>query len=179
MSRKLLVLLSIFVLVFVSGVIVGINLQELIIVNIKGVVNVPSEVTLNMSSHAMVEKDVEVNISTPHGNMEIDIGELVIPSRGFIIVSRNMTGVEGDFKLVLSGRLDIVSNNSSYDIQMPCLISINETCYRIELMIPGYDEPLEIQAGIYNAKLRLEWFAKGSGVFILRFSIHYTMSSNL
>lgn len=178
MSRKLL-LLSILILVFVFGVVVGINLNELVIVNIRGVVNIPEQVSLTMSSQAIMEKDIEIIINASHGTIEIDLGEIMIPSRGSIIVTREVTEIEGYFKLLLNGRLDIISNNLSYTVLMPCLASVNESCYRIEIVIPGYDELMEIQPGAYNTKLTLQWVASGHGAFKLRLTMYYTESSNL
>jgi len=52
----------------------------------------------------------------------------------------------------------------TYNISMPCLIA-NEECFRLLKLIPGYDAPLQILPGKYNATVVLKWVASRTGSF--------------
>jgi len=61
----------------------------------------------------------------------------------------------------------------TYDVSMPCLIA-NEECFRILKLIPGYDAPLQILPGKYNATVVLKWIASGTGSFIVKLHMELT-----
>lgn len=72
--------------------------------------------------------------------------------------------VEGLRSLSLSGRAHLISESTSYRIDMPCILYFNVSCARITLLIPGYDAPLKIEPGRYSVRLEIYWSnAEGSG----------------
>jgi len=147
------------------------TLRNLLNVNVSGVVNVPStglDVGLSFN--------VELNITVEEGEEVFNLGLVEIPP-GPIIVRRELVSSEGDFTLVLSGELSLESGSQRYAIPMPCLLSLGEPCYRVLVLIPGYDAPLEVSGGKYNATLRLRWLARGTGSFYLRLTLTYLGTS--
>lgn len=67
-----------------------------------------------------------------------------------------------NLSLIISGEMILKSGEKQYAIQMPCLYSIGE-CYRILILIPGYDAPMDIEPGEYSVSLRINWTAQGDG----------------
>lgn len=153
-----------------SSVVIGIYLREYIIINIHGTVDVPVQ--------NAIERDLQLFINTTFGSQNIDLGEVELTKSGCIQLKGFVTSVNGDIKLVLSGKLRLTSINKSYEISMPCLAEINESCYRVKTIIPGYDTPLEVASGVYNATLELSWIAWGNGSFTLRLIVLYGANNN-
>lgn len=120
----------------------------------------------------LLDTEVVVPIRSPSGETVYDLGTVRIPSDGFVRVLTALEGTSGGFRLLMSGVLELVSNHSTYRIVMPCLVSVNEPCVRIQALLPGYDEALPIRGGEYRARLVLSWIkAEGSGEFRLRISL--------
>lgn len=72
--------------------------------------------------------------------------------------------VEGLRSLSLSVRVDLVSKDTKYGINMPCVLYFNASCARVTVIIPGYDVPLRIEPGRYSLRLEVYWAeAKDSG----------------
>ncbi len=135
--------------------------RNILEVNIRGTVDVkPTTV------------DVNLNIDSREGERVIFLGTQYIP-RGTVIVKPQLVGYEGNLTLILNGELELTSSSHRYRISMPCLTSIREPCYRIALIIPGYDEPLAIEKGTYNITLVVRWNANGVGRFHLKLLLEY------
>ncbi len=64
--------------------------------------------------------------------------------------------LDGDANLTVSGVL-LLSGPSEYRVAMPCLLSIGEPCFRVLMLIPGYDAPTPIEPGEYSVALELSW----------------------
>lgn len=139
--------------------------RNLLNISVGGVVNVPSTGLGTEPSF-----NIKLNITTAEGEEVFNLGQVELPP-GPIIVKRELVNFEGSFTLVLSGELFLESSNGSYLIRMPCLLSLGEPCYRVLVLIPGYDAPLDVVGGRYNTTLRLRWLAKGTGSFHLRLTI--------
>lgn len=139
------------------------NLME---VNLKGVIDVKPSTKII---------DVEFNVDSEEGERSVSLGSLYIPS-GNVVVRGKLTSYEGNFTLILSGELLLRSGTHSYKILMPCLASIGGHCYRIMMLIPGYDAPLTVTEGDYNATLTLRWSAGGVGKFSLKLVLEFSES---
>jgi len=147
------------------------TLRNLLDINVGGVINVPST---GLSTE--LSFNIKLNITVAEGEEVFNLGQVELPP-GPIIVRRELVSSEGNFTLVLSGELFLESSNESYLIRMPCLLSLGEPCYRVLVLIPGYDAPLEVSGGRYNATLRLMWLARGTGSFHLRLTLTYLGTS--
>ncbi len=147
-------------------------LRSLLTVDVSGVVEVPNA-GLSTSGLSI---DVKLNITVEEGEEIFDLGLINLPS-GPILVKRELVSSEGNLTLVLSGVLSLESEDVEYTIPMPCLLSLGEPCYRVLVLIPGYDTPLEVVEGRYRAVLRLQWVARGTGRFHLRLVLTYLGTS--
>lgn len=124
---------------------------------------------VDVSKPMVIERDIYLNITSEMGSAAFHLGVVKVPA-GDIQVKGYVEEYRGDLKLLLSGLLELKSENTSYKINMPCLVSIGEPCYRVAMVIPGFDAPLTIREGEYNVTLTLSWYATGQGVFRLRIS---------
>ena len=116
--------------------------------------------------------DIKLNITTPSGKEVFrDIAVLYISDISYIQFRVLSYRVIGDIKIVLNGEAVLKSEYKTYVIKMPCLLSVGIPCYRIQMLIPGYDMPMKIAAGSYNITLVFSWRASGRGEFNLKLGI--------
>ncbi len=144
-------------LVAAAAVALALTLSVLLEVRIEGVVEVPSVRVL----------DLRLTVDRERGSETFDLGEVEVPG-GMLRVRLELVGYEGNFSVVSSGVLRLESGERRYEIPMPCAIAIGEPCYRVMIVIPGYDESMPVEGGTYRATLALEWSARGSGRFRAR-----------
>ncbi len=105
------------------------------------------------------------NIADGKGSRKIDyLGKLVVERDTKIRVNmssfRILDGDFNDFKLNL--KIYLSSEDALYIINAPCIYSTSE-CIRIQIVFPGYDVPMDIEKGVYNISVEVDWLAKGSG----------------
>lgn len=162
--RKYLVILLITVAISIS--VSALYIKNLIDINIRGVVDVNKTSFLNI--------DLDLIIDSKSGSKIFDLGFVKIPKNGSIQIKSELLEYSGDLKLVLNGLIEFKSSNRSYRISMPCIASVNQPCYRVLMVIPGYDIPMNIENGVYNVSLILEWSAEGSGKFYLKIFAIYS-----
>ncbi|MCC6016623.1 MAG: hypothetical protein LM582_06245 [Desulfurococcaceae archaeon] len=162
--RKYLVILLITVAISIS--VSALYIKNLIDINIRGVVDVNKNIFLNI--------DLDLIINSKSGSKIFDLGFVKIPKNGSIQIKSELLEYSGDLKLVLNGLIEFKSSNRSYRISMPCIASVNQPCYRVLMVIPGYDIPMNIENGVYNVSLTLEWSAEGSGKFYLKIFAIYS-----
>lgn len=105
-----------------------------------------------------------------------NIAKLVVKNTSRIIAkvseaSRPIaTNDTSNISLIISGELMLSSGDKQYTIYMPCLYSIGE-CFRILVLIPGYDVPMDIDPGVYDVSLRINWSAQGGGEVQVSFTL--------
>ncbi len=98
-------------------------------------------------------------IARRSGTLVFELGDLVLKSRHSIRVEYENSAA-GYYKLVASGWLRI----GPFEIPIPCLIAVGEPCYRVQVLIPGLDEELDVEPGVYGSTLSLSWdLAEGTG----------------
>lgn len=162
------IILMVAVIATASLVTIALQLKYILEVNVRGTVNVKSNVTVI---------DVDIDIDDRRGEKIVNLGNVYI-SRGNTIVKADLVSYEGNFTLLLSGELQLDSTTNSYRIAMPCLVAIGEPCYRILMVIPGYDVPLTTEEGVYNATFIMRWYAGGTGRFHLRLLLEHSEALN-
>ncbi|WP_440059472.1 hypothetical protein ACSU1N_06705 [Thermogladius sp. 4427co] len=148
-----------------AGFIAFASITNIFVVNIRGVVNVPRQI---------FEKSIEIEINASSGSRTIDLGTVTIPGDGYFKIEAQGSILDKGFRIVVNGVLRLepvykpLTGNSSINISMPCLLVVNTTCYRVMVIIPGYDTPLRIPGGEYRASLDIAWGeAEGTGSFQL------------
>ncbi|MEM1748758.1 MAG: hypothetical protein QXT83_03990 [Sulfolobales archaeon] len=168
MGRRSSMYIILAVLTVASALIpTALYVRNLLEVNLNGVVSVGPSIRV---------VDVELNVSSRMGEKLVSLGRIYIPT-GNVIVRSKLVGYEGNFTLILNGELFLESSNYSHRILMPCLVSIGDYCYRIMMLIPGYDVPLNISEGFYNSTLFIRWSAEGVGRFHLKLLLEFTEAS--
>ncbi len=130
------------------------------------------EVTVNVPTSPETIR-ITLDINTSKGSKTYkDIARIVASQDTEIVFKLLDAKTEGDFSVAISGQAVLKGENKSYTIDMPCLYVVNTTCYRIQMLIPGYDQPLHLPKGEYNVTLTLNWTnAEGKGVLVLELAV--------
>lgn len=162
--RETFILAALIALIVIGAFIAtAFYIRSLLEINVGGVVRV--------KPNALVV-DVKLNVDSGEGVKVINLGSLNIPA-GSIIIKKELSSYEGNFTLILNGELLLSSSMYNYSIKMPCLLDLGGQCFRILMLIPGYDVPLKVEEGYYNITLILRWNAEGVGKFDLRLFLEF------
>lgn len=137
------------------AVVAGTSVAILVLdVGLRGIVSVPYRVFY-----------IDVVVDMESGMVSYDLGMIEVPD-GSVIAKVALLEREGNFSIVVNGVLTLESENKAYVIEMPCMVVIGTSCYRIMAIIPGWDAPMPIEEGTYEVSLKLTWNkASGSGRF--------------
>jgi len=106
---------------------------------------------------------VEIPVEKPSGGVEYPGAAIVGIRRGRVklYASCRSSGLE---RVMVSGEAALTGGGVGYTIHMPCLFTLGEPCFRVETIIPGYDQPMEVQPGEYLVTLIFKWVnAAGRG----------------
>jgi hypothetical protein len=154
-------LAAVFTLAVLAAIVLGYTYTSIV-----GVFNV--EVKVNVPPGTEPVKIVlEVNTSKGSRTYE-DVARIVVSEDTGVVFKLLNSEARGDFSIAVSGQAILKGENGSYTINMPCLYVKDTTCYRIDMIIPGYDQPLHLPKGEYNVTLTLNWAdAKGEGTLVL------------
>ena len=116
---------------------------------------------------------VELVVDSPEGSRVFeDVAVLELDRVSKIRFKLLRADSEGRFKISISGKAILSSAGGEEVVTMPCLYTLNTTCYRVQVVIPGYDAPLELPPGRYTVDLELSWKgASGEGRVILEIGI--------
>ena len=120
-----------------------------------------------------LRENVSISLQPGTGGVTIDLGTLSFRSASFVRFKPDLVAV-GHANLTVSGLLvlepfpELRGAGGEYRIPMPCLLSVNEPCYRIMMLIPGYDAPIRIEEGVYGVKLTLSWQSSSRAELILK-----------
>ena len=138
------------------------------VISIEGTVSVPESREAASVSPPVIE--LSLSISNSSGEVvEEGVGVLRVEKEAEVIFKPVTEVVSGDLALSLSGEMSLTSSTRKYTIPMPCLMTVNTTCYRVMMVIPGYDAPLKVSPGEYSISLKLKWdSARGRGHFKLK-----------
>lgn len=154
-------LVTVLVLATLAAIVLGytyINVLELFKVEMKVNVPGPSE---------PVRVILDVNTSRGSRTYE-NIARIVVSEDTGIVFKLLSSEAKGNFSIAVSGQVVLKGEDRSYTIDMPCLYVKDTACYRIQMIIPGYDQPLHLPKGEYNVTLTLNWAdAKGEGTLVL------------
>ena len=155
MSTKRLV--AVFTLAVLAAIALGYTYTSILkLFEVEVIVNVPT-------SPETIRITLDINTSKGSKTYE-DLTRIVASQDTEIVFKLLDAKTEGDFSVAISGQAILKSRNGSYTIDMPCLYVVNTTCYRVQMLIPGYDQPLHLPKGEYNVTLILSWTnAKGRG----------------
>ena len=149
----------------IGMILIGAIIAHEYIINIHGVVNVPRGYEKPFT--------LTLNISKPAGSKLFPNAATIRVGRGFClrIVTKDFK-YSGNLRLVLNG-IAILRNvkGRTYTINLPCLVALNDLCYRVQMLIPGYDTPIPVEPGDYTVSLQISWKASGKGEFDLKLAV--------
>lgn len=130
------------------------------------------ETNENSLSERQKYLDMTIDIENKTGEISFSLGPVQL-TKGNLIIRPKITGYYGNLTIALNGAVLLTSTSNSYRINMPCLFSSSEPCYRVMMLIPGYDIPLGVEEGVYNLSIILSWKAMGTGRLYLRILIEH------
>ncbi|RLE60291.1 MAG: hypothetical protein DRJ35_03730, partial [Thermoprotei archaeon] len=153
----------------------------IILENLFFVTNTPTQETnqtppcLNLS----VQQFPLINIKLSPGKrkQEFILGKTEIDRPLTVRFRPRLVKVVGDNDFALSAELRLSKKEKEYLIHMPCFAVKNDECYRIMSLIPGFDVPLEIEDGVYNASLIVSWTSKGNAEVVIE--LYYETNNEL
>lgn len=129
------------------------------------------------SCDTVVRIGKKVQVAAGTGGATLDLGTISFDAPTPAVFKLSMRVDRRDVNLTVSGLLTLEGATTgaeeggvggrSYNISMPCLFSQGEPCYRVMMLIPGYDAPLRIEEGAYRATLALNWRASGEAVLFI------------
>lgn len=114
---------------------------------------------------------VPLNFTAGEGELALELGTLRSDTACWVKFKPKISALaRGNATLLLSGVLVLNGTPSvrvpeesqrwlEYRVSMPCLLSVGEECFRVMVLIPGYDAPMRIEAGEYRVELVLHWRA--------------------
>ena len=143
---------------------------------------VATALAINSARNVSREREAFVlEFSVDFGKGEVffeNIGIINMESQGSVRLRAEVVSVEGLDRIVLNGKAFLKSDEAEYEILMPCIYSLNAECYRILMVIPGWDQPLRIKPGKYSLSVKLTWAnAEGKGKVKLRIEPEITYAS--
>ncbi|PUA33655.1 MAG: hypothetical protein B7O98_04385 [Zestosphaera tikiterensis] len=144
-----------------SGLIVFSELNPLKLFEVNVSVQVPSE-----------ENVIELKLDVRNSSGSVtysNVSSLYLDRDVNVMFKLLSAEVNGDVKITLSGQVTLVSDDGiKYVVPMPCLFA-NNGCFRVLMLIPGYDTPMSLPRGKYSISLTLTWYgASGEGIIKLR-----------
>ena len=108
------------------------------------------------------EFTLKLSIDSEKGESVFEsIGSVNVGGQGSLRLRVEVVSVEGLNRIVLNGKAILESTETKYEIFMPCIYSLNTSCYRVMMVIPGWDQPLRIQPGEYSLTIELAWSNAG------------------
>lgn len=122
-------------------------------------------------------------IIQPGGTVTLDLGSIIedkgckeYPNVSKLVVAKEKTKIILKAEGELTGDLKVIANAivqiGNITISMPCAYYNTESCVRIMMVIPGYDEPLDIDKGTYSVSIKICWLKEsGNGMLKLRLKI--------
>ena len=170
---KNLILVLVIAILAVGSIIAGYYmLKERIIFNIIGNVSVP-ETTQPFEAEGIAEITLNLDITEPSGTVVFEnTTSIELDQDTYVLFKALSSNVYSNLSLILSGEAIISNSTHSYKISMPCLLSIDKECYRVMMVIPGYDEPMKLPKGRYNITIVLSWNeAEGRGQIELKLAM--------
>ena len=136
-------------------------------------VEIALEVSLKIGVPGFPEASKTISVSTSSGSAVLEAGKLSIPFPSRLRVRYGNSG-SGDYALVAGGVLRL----GDMEIPIPCIIAVSKPCFRVQVIIPGVDEDVEVSPGSYNVLLVLNWGeASGRGVHKLSVELGVKPSS--
>jgi len=113
---------------------------------------------------------LEVPIDSERGFKSFDdIATFKVLKETNIIFKLEKAAVKGNLSIAISCHAYM---GEEYEIDMPCLFMHRAKCYRVLMLIPGYDVPLKVHEGDYKLSLKVMWMeAKGEGEVYLKVCI--------
>jgi hypothetical protein len=136
-------------------------------------VEITLEVSLKTGVPGSTGASKTIKVSASSGSATLEAGKLVVPSPSTLRVRYANSG-SGAYSLVAEGLLRM----GDMEIPIPCIIAVSKPCFRIQVIIPGVDEDVEVPPGSYDILLVLNWGeASGRGVHKLSVELDVKPSS--
>ncbi len=111
----------------------------------------------------LYDNPIKIDVSLKGEEGVIEVKGIIMTATGekyirFVLLEKD---VRANTPLFIDGRAVLSGGDRGRVILMPCLIHEGMGCFRIQMLIPGYDVPLRISRGAYNLSLFLHWRSQG------------------
>ncbi|QOJ79057.1 hypothetical protein IG193_00905 [Infirmifilum lucidum] len=109
--------------------------------------------------------EVKIHVTRGNGSTTVRLGPVSF-SRPTEVAFRVLVKADPDVAFRLSGAL-LLEGQKKYSVLMPCMAAHGFPCYRVQVVIPGYDQPVLVMPGTYNASLDVAWESSGDATLTL------------
>jgi len=120
-----------------------------------------------------IEMTLHIDSYSGSRNYE-DITTLNLSQKRYIQFKLLKVEVQGDINsIAISGKATLRSSSGKeIEVDMPCIYTYNASCFRISMVIPGYDTSLLLPSEVYTVSINLTWSeALGKGNIIIHLAI--------
>jgi len=109
-----------------------------------------------------------IEVGAGSGSRVVELGTLQLGEPALARFVLRLRPLELTGNLTVSGVLLLEgAGGPRYRVEMPCLLSVGEPCFRVMVLLPGYDAPMLVEAGTYRVLLELAWQASARSVLLL------------
>ncbi|MCS7104372.1 MAG: hypothetical protein NZ954_02245 [Thermofilaceae archaeon] len=126
---------------------------------------------ITLPCYPRLRENVQLVLSPGSGEITIPLGTTTFDSSCQVRFKPELSAsVRENASLIISGSLLLrkVEKGAEYRVSMPCLLSIGEGCFRIMMLIPGYDAPMRVEAGVYETILTISWSSSAYAEVVLK-----------
>jgi len=115
----------------------------------------------------------ELTLTAGRGEEVLSLGSINFSESSNVVFKPEVQLLSGNARFILSATLELEGFAGSYKVDMPCVAASGMECFRVMVLIPGFDAPMLIEKGGYSARLRVSW--QSSGDLKVRITLRYSL----
>ncbi|MHB9302130.1 hypothetical protein [Thermofilum pendens] len=114
-----------------------------------------------------------VRLAAGSGELEVSLGTLVVGAPSKVVFRPTLESVAPPYANLSVGGVVELRGTRSYSVAAPCFYVRGEQCYRVMVIIPGYDAPMDVEPGRYEVSMRLGWKSSADVDAVLVLGVEY------
>jgi len=115
----------------------------------------------------------ELTLTAGRGEEVLSLGSINFSESYNVVFRPEVQLLSGNARFILSATLELEGSARSYKVDLPCIAASGMECFRVMMLIPGFDAPMLIEKGVYSARLRVSW--QSSGDLKVRITLRYSL----
>jgi len=115
----------------------------------------------------------ELMLTAGRGEEVLSLGSINFSESSNVVFKPEVQLLSGNARFIMSATLELEGSARSYKVDMPCIAASGMECFRVMVLIPGFDAPMPIEKGVYSARLRVSW--QSSGDIKVKITLRYSL----